>query len=324
MSDDEAEDSWARFLAEYADDIPELGADELDDELLIDYDLDDCIEQIDGQESMQGPSEEDGSRPSASDPQGNGQDPGGTHQDGENAPIADVGDPRGSQDTVITNAATVSGAVINPEDARAEREPLAPIPPKRAPIPPMQGGGLTSEQARQRSMQQAMAMQRAQALQTILRGAPEGAENMARRTAIVVSPSVGQHTTRVAADANREANWRAKGLAPLGITDEVQADIRGLRDATIEFAGLTSKNHYIPLGYAIDGLLRFYVARRSAVLERDNLPIKMLAGEILTIKPKQTKQNEMIEQIREQLEVAKAKVQRLEEQTDVWRSQEGG
>jgi len=108
MSDDDSEDYWSRFLAECADDIPELGADELDDELLIDYDLDDGIEQIDGQESMQGPSEEDGSRPRASDPQGSRQDPGGTHQGGENAPIADVGDPRGSQDTLMTNAATVS------------------------------------------------------------------------------------------------------------------------------------------------------------------------------------------------------------------------
>jgi len=84
----------------------------------------------------------------------------------------------------------MSGAVINPEGARAEREPLVPMPPERTPIPPMQGGGLTTEQARQRSMQQAMAMQRAQALQTIWRGAPEGAKNMARCTAIVVSPSV--------------------------------------------------------------------------------------------------------------------------------------
>ncbi len=140
--------------------------------------------------------------------------------DSVNAPIADVGDPRGSQDTVMTDAATESGAVITPEGARADREPLAPLPPQRTPIPPMQGEQLTSEQARQRSIQQAMAMQRAMAIEPIWRAAPGGAENMARRTAIVVGPAVGRYTTRVAADAAREANWRARGLAPLGITDE--------------------------------------------------------------------------------------------------------
>ncbi len=322
MSDGGSEESWASFLARCAADLPELGADELDDELLVDPNTDDCIEQIDGQESMQGPSEEDGSRPRALDPQGSGQDPGGTPQGGENAPIADVGDPRGSQDTVMTDAATESGAVITPEGARADREPLVPIPPQRTPIPPMQGEQLTSEQASQRSIQQAMAMQRAMAIEPIWRAAPGGAENMARRTAIVVGPAVGQYTTRVAADAAREANWRARGLAPLGITDEELTDIRGLRDATIEFAALTSRNNYIPLGYTIDDLLRFYVARRPAVLEQDNLHIRMLAGEILTIKPKQTKQTEVIEQIQDQLDTAKAKLQRLEEQVDTWKAQE--
>ena len=64
----DTKESWAILFAECARDIPELRADELDDELLIDYDLDDCIEQIDGQESMQGPSEEEGSRSRTSDP----------------------------------------------------------------------------------------------------------------------------------------------------------------------------------------------------------------------------------------------------------------
>jgi len=100
---------------------------------------------------------------------------------------------------------------------------------------------------------------------------------MARRTAIVVSTSIRQHTTRVAADANREANWRAKGLAPFAITDEELANIQGLRDATIEFAALTSRNNYIPLAYKVDDLLRFYVARRPAVLEQDNLHVGILA-----------------------------------------------
>jgi len=117
----------------------------------------------------------------------------------------------------------------------------------------------------------------------------------------------------VAADANREANSRAKGLAPLAISDEELVDMRRLRATTIEFVALTSRNNYIPLGYNIDNLLRFYVARRPVVLEQDNLHVKMLAGVILTIKPKQMMQTEAVEQLQEQLEVAKAKMQRLEE-----------
>jgi len=78
MSDGGSEESWASFLALCAANLSAQGADELDDELLADYDLDDCIEQIAEQESMQGPSEEDGSRPRALDPQGIGPDPGDT------------------------------------------------------------------------------------------------------------------------------------------------------------------------------------------------------------------------------------------------------
>jgi len=146
----------------------------------------------------------------------------------------------------MTDTAIESGAVITLEGARADRKPLVPIPPQRTPIPPMQGEQLTSEQTSQRSIRQAMAMQRAMAIESIWRAAPGGAENMARRTAIVVGPAAGRYTTRVAADAAREAKWRTQGLAPLGITDEELTDIRGLRDATIEFAALTSKNNYIP------------------------------------------------------------------------------
>jgi len=51
------------------------------------------------------------------------------------------------------------------------------------------------------------------------------------------------------------------------------------------------------LVHNIDDLLRFYVAHRPAVLEQDNLHVRMLAGEILTIKPKRNKQTEAVEQI---------------------------
>ena len=55
MSDGGSEESWASFLARCAADLPELGADELDDELLVDPNTDDCIEQIDGQEKDKHP-----------------------------------------------------------------------------------------------------------------------------------------------------------------------------------------------------------------------------------------------------------------------------
>ena len=54
---DETEESWATFFEECAREIPDSGADKLDGELLVDYDLDDCTESIDGQGSMQSPCE---------------------------------------------------------------------------------------------------------------------------------------------------------------------------------------------------------------------------------------------------------------------------
>ena len=46
-------------------------------------------------------------------------------------------------------------------------------------------------------------------LETIRQGAIDGSENVARRTAIMVTPSVGQHSTRQA-DPVRVANWQAR------------------------------------------------------------------------------------------------------------------
>jgi len=77
MSAEDGE-SWGKNFAACTDDIPEFGADELDEYILIDYEFDDCIEPLVEQKSMQGLSEGEGSRPHASDPQGSGQNPGGT------------------------------------------------------------------------------------------------------------------------------------------------------------------------------------------------------------------------------------------------------
>lgn len=85
----------------------------------------------------------------------------------------------------------------------------------------------------------------------------------------------------------------------------------------MRFQILTIRNSYIPLGYNIDDLLRFYVARKPAVLELDNLHVRMMAREILTIKPKQNKQTEVVEKLQEELDAAKAKLQRPEEQADI-------
>ena len=55
-------------------------------------------------------------------------------------------------------------------------------------------------------------MQRAMAMKSIWRGAPDRAENMARRTAVVVGPLLGQYTTNVGAESKMEANWCARVL----------------------------------------------------------------------------------------------------------------
>jgi len=42
----EDKESWAEYFAACADDIPELGVDELDDYILIDYELHNCTEPV--------------------------------------------------------------------------------------------------------------------------------------------------------------------------------------------------------------------------------------------------------------------------------------
>jgi len=104
-------------------------------------------------------------------------------------PRADVSGPREQQDVVMADAAPERDAVINTVGGRAEGNPVAPTPLERPQVPPMQDRELTSEQARQRSIKQTMAC--CMALQPIWRSAPRGTENMARRTGIEVSPTVG-------------------------------------------------------------------------------------------------------------------------------------
>ena len=129
-------DILANNFAECADDISELGADESDDFILIDYDLEAFTLPEDDPASMQGPSEEAGSRPRASHPQGSGQDPSGSHQGGDDVPRADVSGPREQKDVVMADAAPERDAVINTVGGRAEGNPVAPTPLERPQLPP--------------------------------------------------------------------------------------------------------------------------------------------------------------------------------------------
>ena len=121
-------------------------------------------------------------------------------------------------------------------------------------------------------------------MEAIWNSSTAGAENMARRTEIVVSPAVGQYTTSQTPTAEREANWKARGLAPMEFTEAQLADMRALRECFIEFSAYSKNSRYIPLGYDIEDLLRLYVAREPPILRGNNLHLKMTAGQIIQIR----------------------------------------
>jgi len=151
--------------------------------------------------NMQGQSEEAGAQPRAYGQQGGGRDPSGSLSFGANVPHQEARGPRDPQDIVLAVAVAGVDPVMTPEGGRAKggQVLVALAPPEISGVPTLQG--------REQTREQAMAMQ------TIWRSAPGRANIVARCKAIVVKPSVGQHTTR-------EANWRARGLAPLALTAE--------------------------------------------------------------------------------------------------------
>ena len=78
---------------------------------------------------------------------------------------------------------------------------------------------------------------------------------MSRRKPIVLRPGVPHYTTVEAVDPGRETQWIQRGMAPLPLTAEQEADMVRLRTATVEFAHFTANASYIPTGYTVDDLL---------------------------------------------------------------------
>ena len=124
---------------------------------------------------------------------------------------------------------------------------------------------------------------------------------MARRTQIVVSPAVGQYTTSETVIAERVANWRSRGLAPLEFTEPQLADMRYLRKCKIEFSAYTLNIRFIPPGYGIEDLLRLFVAREPPILLENNLHLKMTARQIIQIRDTLTVQAETLSKQEEAL-----------------------
>ena len=97
--------------------------------------------------------------------------------------------------------------------------------------------------------------------ETIWQASTDGTENMARRTAIVLTPSAGHYSTTDSTYApERVAAWEARGLTVFEFTEEQLESMRTLRTATFEFAALTG-NKYMPPGFTLEDLLRIYIAQ---------------------------------------------------------------
>ena len=310
MTPEEEKDQkeWEEFLEACKED----GYDYLNDDDL-NYELEDFTsDEEEPREDMTGQSKKGKkASPQASDDQGGRKDPEGSPVRGLVQKEPQVSGSRESQDTEMTDIPSESNPVIRQrgsprQSGSQENTPRVEEPPPRDPN--MQDTDL----ANRTSIQLAIAMQQAQAMPFIWDAAPEGAENLARRTAIIVGPTVAQFTTREEADTAREQNWRSRGLTPLGLTEEQLAEIRRLRTATIEFAALTRRNQNIPLGYNADDLLKLYIARSPSVLETDNLHLKLMAGEILTLKQKQQRRNETVQTLHFLLNEAHDRLELLE------------
>ncbi len=100
--------------------------------------------------------------------------------------------------------------------------------------------------------------------ETIWQASTDGTENMARRTAIVLTPSAGHYSTTDSTYApERVAAWEARGLTVFEFTEEQLESMRTLRTATFEFAALTG-NKYMPPAFTLENLLRIYIAHATS------------------------------------------------------------
>ena len=105
---------------------------------------------------------------------------------------------------------------------------------------------------------------------------------MAYRTPIMVGPETLQFTVSEDADAQRVANWRARGLAPLPLTSGEVEDITYLRQCNMEFA-LLSDNLYMPPGLRVNDLMRLFVAR-NGWMSSNNPMQRTVTAEVLQLK----------------------------------------
>ena len=134
-------------------------------------------------------------------------------------------------------------------------------PRKRATVPGVQGGQMSP----------------------IFKPPPQGPVNKADRTPSMVGPETSQCSVSEDADAQRVANWRARGLAPLPVTSDEMEDIEYLRRCNMEFA-LLSNNKYMPPGMRVNDTMRLFVARNYGWLCSNNLMQRTVTAEVLLLK----------------------------------------
>ena len=154
-------------------------------------------------------------------------------------------------------------------------------------------------------------------LEPIWLGATDGSENLARRIAIMVTPSVAQYTTRDVDTHERERNWQARGLTVMGFTPEQLDAMRQLKRSTMEFAAL-SGNKYIPSGFHVEDLLRMYAALAPAVLTENDMHLRLMAVEILRLKAEARMKDESLAGVLSRLDQAEDTLQEHGDLVATW------
>ena len=126
-------------------------------------------------------------------------------------------------------------------------------------------------------------------MQTIWKGATVGADDVLKRTPIMITPAEGEYSTMENVPPQKVANWQARGMTVLAFTPDQLDRMRQLRDCSMEYAAI-SGNKYIPPGYYLEDLLRLYAADRPLILTEHDTHLRSMAAVILQMK----KENRML------------------------------
>ena len=139
-----------------------------------------------------------------------------------------------------------------------------------------------------------------------------GQDNMSRRTPIVATPETPSYTTDHSTSPLKAAYFRARGQAPIPLTEQQKEDAQSLRNMAMEFA-ILSNNRYIPEGLTVNDLMRLFVARDADELKQANLIYRLMAAEIMALKKSKKDADTEVGNLHERVHDLEALKQRLDD-----------